>query len=298
MCDLLKGEEKIKAKNTPNQVEIMTFSNRAKTHKTYLMILNNRSWIILLILSLMMVASCTPHRKIVYLQREAELADTIFFTRTDYVIQSGDILHINILTLDEKSYAMFNADRSGQQRTTQAGGGGIGNVQMFLYGYNVNENGYVKVPVVGDVKVAGKTLQEATKHIEAKVEEYLIGATVIVKLVNFSITVIGEVGRPGKYYIYDNRVNILDIIAVAGDLTDFGNRNIVIVRQSTEGATFGSININNASSIASEFFYLQPNDIVYVEPFKLKRLGINQFPFSLVFSTISFALFLITYFGN
>lgn len=276
----------------------MIVNRKAQIKNPFLMNTKIKTWMPVMIIALMMAASCTPHRKIVYLQREAEMADTIFFTKTDYQIQPGDILHIHILTLDEKSYAMFNADRTGQQRTTQAGGGGIGNVQMFLYGYNVDQNGHVKIPVVGDVQVAGLTLQEATQHIENQVEEYLIGATVIVKLVNFSITVIGEVGRPGKYYIYDNRVNIMDVIAVAGDLTDFGNRNIIIVRQSAEGATFGTINVNNASAIASEYYYLQPNDIVYVEPFRLKRLGISQFPFSLVFSTVSFALFLITYFGN
>ncbi len=258
---------------------------------------HGRFYVVGLLLAILLISSCTPHKKIVYLQREADAADSFQFARPEYRIKSGDILYIQVHTHDEKSYAMFNSDRTGQ-RTTAGGGGGIGNVQMFLHGYNVDQNGEVTMPVVGNVRLKGKTIAEATKHIEKQVEEYLIGATILVKLVNFSFSVLGEVGSPGKYYVYDNRVSILDAIAVAGDLTDFGNRNITIVRQTEEGATFGSININQATALTSEYYYLQPNDIVYVEPYRIKRLGINQFPFALVFSTISTTLLLINYFSN
>jgi polysaccharide export outer membrane protein len=256
-----------------------------------------RVYFALITFFLLFASSCIPHKKILYLQQQADEVDTILFSRPDYRLKSGDILYIQVLTLDEKSYAMFNSDRSGQRTTTQ-GGGGIGNPQMFLYGYNIDDEGNVTMPVVGKVNVSGKTLDEANKYIEELVGEFLIGATVLVKLVNFSVTVIGEVGSPGKYYIYDNRINILDLISVSGDLTAFGNRNITIVRQTDEGATFGKINLNDADAMRSDYFYLQPNDIVYVEPYKLERLGISQFPISLVFSTVSFVLFLVTYFSN
>lgn len=257
----------------------------------------NRPFFLGAILLVTLFASCTPHNKIVYLQREAEEMERFEFTRPDYRIKSGDILHIQVLTHDEKSYAMFNSDRSGQ-RTTAAGGGGIGNVQMYLHGYNVKQNGEITMPVLGEIMVEGKTIEEATRHIGTQVEEYLIGATVLIKLVNFSFSVLGEVGSPGKYYVYDNRVSILDAIATAGDLTDFGKRNITIVRQTDQGATFGSINLNDASTLTSDYYYLQPNDIVYVEPQRIKRLGFNQFPFALIFSTISTTLLLINYFSN
>ncbi len=251
-------------------------------------------WILFLFL---VFSSCIPHNKIVYLQRQAEQADTIVNYKPDYRIKTGDILYIQVLTLDEKSYTMFNSDRS-NQRNTQGGAGGIGNAQMYMSGYNVDEAGNVKMPVVGTVNVEDKTLEEATQYIEKQVEEYLIGATVLVKLVNFSVTVVGEVNSPGKFYVYDNRVTIMDVIAVAGDLTQFGNRTITIVRQTEQGATFGSINLNEAKAISSEYYFLQPNDIVYVEPNRLERLGISQFPISLIISTVSFGLLLLNYFGN
>jgi polysaccharide biosynthesis/export protein len=275
----------------------MTFKKSQLTDYNFIKCIRGQLYIAAILLLILLVPSCIPHSKIVYLQRAAESSDTILSIKPDYRIKIGDILYIQVLTLDEESYTMFNSDRS-TQRTTQSGGGGIGNPQMFLSGYNVDENGDVLMPVVGMVNVAGRTIDEATEQIGKKVEEYLHGATVLVRLVNFSVTILGEIRSPGKYYVYDNKVNIIDIISVAGDLTDFANRNLTIVRQTKEGSTFGKINLNDAQAIKSEYFYLQPHDIVYVEPHKLKRVGISQFPISLVFSTISFTLFLITYFSN
>jgi polysaccharide biosynthesis/export protein len=281
---------------TQTQIFMIIKDSRVADYKAFKCI-KNQFYLTAILLFVLLTPSCIPHSKIVYLQRDADAVDTIHSVKPDYRIKNGDILYIQVLTLDEESYGMFNSDRS-SQRTTQSGGGGIGNPQMFLSGYNVDEYGNVMMPVVGIVNVSGLTISEATDQIGKRVEEYLHGATVLVKLVNFSVTILGEVRSPGKYYVYDNRVNIIDIISVAGDLTDFGNRNLTIVRQTSEGAAFGSINLNDAQAIKSEYFYLQPNDIVYVEPHKLKRLGISQFPISLVFSTISFTLFLITYFSK
>lgn len=275
----------------------MTFKQSQLTDYKSFKCIKGQLFLIAMLGLILLVPSCIPHSKIVYLQRAAEASDTIQSIKPDYRIKTGDILYIQVLTQDEESYSMYNSDRS-SQRTTQSGGGGIGNPQMFLSGYNVDVEGNVLMPVVGVVNVAGLTIDEATDQIGKRVEEYLHGATVLVKLVNFSVTILGEVRSPGKYYVYDNRVNIIDIISVAGDLTDFGNRNLTIVRQTSEGAAFGKIDLNDAQAIKSEYFYLQPNDIVYVEPHKLKRVGISQFPISLVFSTISFTLFLITYFSK
>jgi polysaccharide biosynthesis/export protein len=257
--------------------------------------LNSLLWVVVMILLTTTFQSCIPHSKIAYLQRDAALADTIQFTRPEYRIKSGDILSIQVLTIDESSYTIFNSDRT-TQRTLQSGGGGIGNAQMYLSGYRVDEGGKVRIPVVGLVDVAGRTIEEATREMETRVEEYLIGATVLVKLINFSVTIVGEVRSPGKFYVYDNRISIMDLVAVAGDITDFGNRNVKVVRQTNDGASFGIINLNDAESFRSEYYFLQPNDIVYVEPHKLKRVGISQFPISLVFSTVSLTLLMLSYF--
>lgn len=248
-----------------------------------------------IIMLLLLAASCTPHRKMVYLQHAAAESDTLMFSRPDYRIKPGDILHIRVLTLDEESYLIFNNEES---RQLGAGGGARNNISVFLNGYTVKENGAVSMPVLGEVFVAGMTLTETTRFIENAVTDYLIGATVVVKLVNFSITVLGEVRRPGNYYVYDNQLTIMDAIGIAGDLTDYGNRKINIVRQTADGATFATLDITDSRAVVSEFYYLQPNDIVYVEPHRVKRLGFAQFPFAVVFSAISTTLLLINFFSN
>jgi polysaccharide export outer membrane protein len=248
-------------------------------------------WIILLLLTV----SCTPHNKLVYLQHQAETSDTLMFTKPDYLIKPGDILHIRVLTLDEESDMIFNNEET---RGMGSGSGARNNISVFLHGYSVGEDGNVKMPVLGNVPVAGRSIADATRDIEEMVAEYLIDATVVIKLVNFSITVLGEVRRPGNYYIYDNQFSIMDAIGLAGDLTDYGNRKVNVVRQTADGATFATLDVTDSKAVVSEFYYLQPNDIVYVEPHKVKRLGFSQFPFGVVFSAITTTLLLINFFSN
>lgn len=248
-------------------------------------------WIILLLLAV----SCTPHNKLVYLQHQAESSDTLMFSKPDYLIKPGDILHIRVLTLDEESDMIFNNEET---RGMGSGSGARNNISVFLHGYSVGEDGNVKMPVLGNVPVAGKSIADATRDVEEMVADYLKDATVVIKLVNFSITVLGEVRRPGNYYIYDNQFSIMDAIGLAGDLTDYGNRKVNVVRQTADGATFATLDVTDSKAVVSEFYYLQPNDIVYVEPHKVKRLGFSQFPFGVIFSAITTTLLLINFFSN
>jgi len=257
--------------------------------------LKSSNFFLAIFILILAASSCTPHKKMVYLQHQAEVSDTLMFSRPDYFIKPGDILHIRVLTLDEESDLIFNTEDT---RRMGAGSGARNNISVYLHGYTVGEDGSVKMPVLGDVIVAGRTIAQATKEIDEQIEEYLIGATVVIKLVNFSITVLGEVRRPGNYYIYDNQFSIMDAIGLAGDMTDYGNRQVNIVRQTDQGATFATLDVTESKAVASEFYYLQPNDIVYVEPHKVKRLGFAQFPFAVVFSAISTTLLLINFFGN
>ncbi len=238
--------------------------------------------------------SCVPHRELLYLQQQPSDPDTLVFERKDYQIQRDDILHVRVHTFDEETDRIFNKDEADQMRAS----GTNMNMVFYLQGYSVTSDGTINLPVIGRVKVEGLTIEQATKDIEEKLEDYLIGATVVVKLVNFSITVLGEVNNPGQYYIYDNRISVMDAIGMTTDLTDFGNRDVRVVRQTQEGAVVANIDLKDASVHTSEFFYLQPNDLVYVEPHRIKRLGFDTFPFALVFSTISTTLLLINFFAN
>ncbi len=241
-------------------------------------------------------SSCVSHKNLLYLQQEhAQETDTLFFGKEEYKIATDDILHVRVHTFDEETDRIFNKEADNQQMRS----GGTNMTMMFyLQGYSVTSDGDINLPVLGRVNVAGKTIEEATKEIEERLEEYIIGATVVLKLVNFSITILGEVNAPGQYYIYDNRISIMDALGMTGDMSEFGNREVKVVRQTSEGAIFKTLDLKDYNVHTSEFFYLRPNDLVYVEPYKVKRLGFNTFPFGLVFSTISTTLLLINFFNN
>ncbi len=239
---------------------------------------------------LLITSSCTPHREIVYFQDKQDIGDTVSYDTSYYKIKPDDILHVRVLTIEEENYRMFNTDDN--FRTAR---GDRSDITVYIEGYSVNEYGYIKMPVLGNVKVEGMTINEATDHIQEKIDDYLIDATVVVKLVNFNVTVLGEVSRPGNYYVYDNRLTIVDALGLAGDMTDFGKRNVNIVRHTPDGAKFATLDLTDRKSFSSEFFYLQSNDIVYVEPTIAKRLGFKDFPFSVLFSAISTTVLLLNF---
>ena len=244
-------------------------------------------------LALFVLGSCTPHKQLVYLQDKLDHGDELPVSIDNYILKPNDILHIRVSTLDEDAHALFNMEEMRTMRTTTTAG--LGDLNLYIYGYSVSEAGMIQMPVVGEILVAGLSLDDARAAIQEQVEEYLIGATISVKLVNFSVTVLGEVRRPGNYYIFDNEFTIMDAIGLAGDLTDYGNRNINIVRRTADGVKFATLDITDRGAVTSDYYYLQPNDLVYVEPHTVKRLGFAQFPFAVLFSAISTTLLLINF---
>lgn len=240
-------------------------------------------------------AACTPQSRLVYMQDTQELGDNIPTRMETYRLKPGDILHVRIISPDPEAYDVFNLDRVQRYTTTRAAD--IGDPNMFIYGHTISEEGVINLPVIGKIDVEGKTLDEAHDEIQERAKEYLVDATVSVKIVNFSVTVLGEVRRPGSFYVYDHDFTIMDAIGLAGDLTDYGNRNILVARHTDDGLIFDRINITDRAAVSSELYYLHPNDVVYVEPLIAKRFGFAQFPFAVVFSAISTTLLLINFFN-
>ncbi len=240
-------------------------------------------------------ASCTPQSHLVYMQDKQDLGIEVPTRMETYRLKPGDILHVRVMSSDPDANDVFNLDR--MQRFTTSRSADIGDPNMFLYGHTITNQGTIQLPVIGKVPVADKTLEEAHTLIQEAAEEYIIDATVSVKIVNFSVTVLGEVRRPGSFYIYDHDFTIMDALGLAGDLTDYGNRDILVVRHTDNGLNFNRINITDRAAVSSEFYYLQPNDLVYVEPLTAKRFGFAQFPFAVLFSAISTTLLLINFFN-
>lgn len=246
------------------------------------------------ILILMILASCVPQKKIKYLQSlQATDTTNAYLNKRplDYRIQPGDNLYIRIFSLDEKTYLFFNrvSSSNNDQFTNDA--------SIYLNSYTVDKNGFIDFPIVGRVCVKELNVEQVKEALQKKVDEYLTETLVVVKMVNFKITVLGEVKSPCQLSIYQDEINIFEALAMAGDLTDYANRNkIALVRQTHDGSKVIYLNLNKADIISSEYYYMMPNDIIYASPLGIKQWGFATFPYAIVFSAISTALLLINYF--
>lgn len=260
--------------------------------KNYLLLLSKLSFI--LIVFILLFSSCVPQKKIRYLQNKSESEAQKHFInekKIEYKIQTGDNLYINISSLDVKTSDIFNKESSFRSSNYYNDAG------IYLNSYTVNDEGYIDFPIVGNVYVKNLTIEQIKNEIQKILNEYLRGATVIVKLVNFNITLIGEVRRPGEYKVYQDDINIFEAFAFAGDLTDFANRNhILLVRQTKQGATIHKLDLTDDKILESDYYYLMPNDIIYIEPLKGKQFAFANFPYALIFAGISTTLLLINYF--
>lgn len=141
------------------------------------------------------------------------------------------------------------------------------NAALTYQTYRVNSEGFINFPVLGKIHVAGMTPTGLAEYLEEKISEKVIDPIVTVELVNFHINVMGEVARPGVQLINRERVSILDALAAAGDMTPWGERSRVLLIREEEGKrTYHHLNLNDSKVLESPYFYLQQNDVVYVEP--------------------------------
>lgn len=243
---------------------------------------------------ILILASCVPQKKIKYLQnKELAEAKTNFVNqkKIEYKIQPGDNLYIKIVSIDEKTSALFNTMDARYANTMNS------DASIYLNSYTVNENGYMDFPLIGKVLVKNLSVEEVKNEIQQSLNEYIKESVVIVKLVNFYVTMLGEVRRPGEYRVYQDELNVFEAMSMAGDLTDFANRNEVkLVRQTKQGSEIIDIDLTDQNFLTSDYFYLMPNDIIYVEPLKGKQFTFANFPYAIIFSAISTTLLLINYF--
>lgn len=147
------------------------------------------------------------------------------------------------------------------------------------------------MPLTGKVEVKNLTVDEAKEKLQTELDKFVNQTTLIVKLSNFNLTVLGEVSRPGMYKVYQSQINIFEAIALAGNVTNFAKNNEVkIIRQTDNGSQIVSVDMGAADILSSPYYYLKPNDIIYVEPLKIKQWGFTTFPYSTVLSVVSLAV--------
>ena len=260
-----------------------------------------KSLIIISLVLVSVITSCVSQKKILLLQKEQMLDDitSVEYQNKrsfDYKVQPGDILYIRVSSLDKDFLDAFDM---GNSNSSMAGGGGSssGNPGIYLNGYNVSDEGQIEFMYAGKIYVKDLTIDEIQQKIQNIIGEYQKETIVYVKLGLFNLTILGEVARPGQYQVYQSDINLFQAMALAGNLTDFANKkNVKIVHQTTEGSQIVRVNLNDADILSSPEYYLKPNDIIYVEPLKIKRFGFETFPYGMLFSAISMLLTLYTFF--
>lgn len=252
-----------------------------------------RTMLGLLVLAALLPA-CISRRDINYLQ-DGSLSNTakLFPNRKfEYRIQVNDILSIRVLGLDEENARYFNVE------STQ-GTSVVNDAQMYVNGFSVDKTGNVQLPTVGKVKVQGLTVGEAQDLVQRKINEYFTNATVILKLVSFRVSVLGGVERPGAYLVYNNQITLLEALALAGGPSEFADKRYVsLMRQSDQGTQALNLDLGRMDVLSSEYYYLLPNDVVYVPVLKARPGRLNLEMLSVFLTAISVAAVVYTVIQN
>lgn len=261
----------------------MKFSKSKNTSKT--------KWLFLPLFVLIFFSGCVTNEKITYLQEypDSEYSDE-YVVPENYQIQPNDNLYVRVSTLDPSFSAFFNVTFD------QIGGGGtrMDESTADLLSYPVQEDGTIEMPYLGSVEVAGKTLTEAKLVIEEMVKDYVSDAAITIRLVNNYVSIVGFVNAPGLYPIYKQRLNIFQAISLAGDLVYYGDHiNVRIVRQTLEGSEVREFDLTDRAIVDSEYYYVLPNDVIYVKPMQGRFWGMNEFPWTVIFSSVTTTISII-----
>ncbi len=231
-----------------------------------------------LILSLSLILgllSCKPKQNYVYMSNanpQQEIAEYKFMGNH---IQEGDELLILVTALDDIAVSPFNLNTMSKTNSDSKSGSTATPSE-----YVVNSDGYINFPVLGEILAKGKTNQELRRDLESRLKEYLTDPLVSVALKNFNISVLGEVKDPGQKTSSTQKINLFQALALAGDMTEYGDRTKVKLIRSQEGSADQVINLDLASSniTSSPYYYLQQNDILYVEPDTNRQIAANSNP--------------------
>lgn len=217
--------------------------------------------------------SCTSSRSLGYFaDHNKDSTFNIAKVEITQNILKGDILYILVNSADLMSNAVFNA--------VNAGGSLQGVTSNFSQspGYLVESDGTLTFPKLGKITAAGKTKASLKAELEKGLQLYLKDPSITIRNLNYKVTVLGEVTRPGTYTSLNERMTLLEALGQAGDLTDFGKReNVLLIRENDLEQEYHRINLNDRSSIKQDYFYLRPNDVIYVEPISSKRFRSSNF---------------------
>jgi polysaccharide export outer membrane protein len=226
-----------------------------------------------LLLLPLLLASCVTHEELLnFNQGEAFSTAPVDITNLPQLqIQPDDLLSIRVKALELSAVEPFNVDPPGMTNLNAGSG------MRPLIGYLVTREGTIDFPMLGTIDVIGLTTDELRDTLKEKLVPFLNDPVVMVRFLNFRITVLGEVGNPNTFFVANERMTILDALGQAGDITPYGNRtNVLVIREQNGQRQTARLNLQDRNIFASPFFYLQQNDVVYVEPLKVKTASIRD----------------------
>src|SRR5882724_3519307 len=261
-------------------------------HQSSMKVLSFLSILFRYVLLMFLFSSCYYNKRLVYLQDRhfsESKATLVESKRTPYKLQPADVLSVQIKSSAEKEVSgMFNISTTNMMMANPG--------TLFLEGYSIDASGKITMPILGELMVKGLTVEEAQQFIKTSANQYFNNPIVIVKLISFKVTVLGEVKNPGYYYVYNNQATALEALGMAGDLTTFGNRkNVKLLRQKAAATEVVLLDLTNADLLKSEYFFLKPGDVLYVEPLKARSKRTNLELLGVVFTAMTTAVLIFSY---
>ncbi len=227
-----------------------------------------------LLILITLASSCVNQKKLLYFQAENKNKETeTQDIQQQYItkLKAGDILGIMVSSFSPEASALFNPYMA--TGANQASGSTIPQAT----GYLIDTDGFITLPLVGKLKVAGLNTTEAAEQITQQLNQYLVQPTVNVRILNFRISILGEVNHPSVYTIANEAITLPEALSMAGDLTVYGKRNnILIIREADNKRAFARIDITDRNVFKSPYYYLHANDIVYIEPVKTKAIATSR----------------------
>jgi len=211
---------------------------------------------IVLVIIILLITSCASRKDIVYFQN-----DEVDQSKINYktIFKSGDLLQINISALDIEAVKPFNLNSSSSANTNTS--------ETTQHFYLINNHGYIDYPILGKLKLVNLTKSEAIDLLKNKLSpDYIKNPTVNIKITNFSITVLGDVKNPGRFTVPNERISVIEAIGLAGDLNMSGIRTIEVKREEDNQIKTYKLDLRSNKIFNSPAFYLQQNDVVYIEP--------------------------------
>ena len=244
--------------------------------------------LVALVIASLSLSSCISDKKIMLFQSKSDQEASKEFLgklAEPYRLKPGDHLYIKIYSIDPKTSKFFQTDFPQFMSSTY----------LYLNSYKVDEEGYLSFLFIDKMFVKGMTVNEVQDMIQSSLDQYFKESTAFVKLVNFQITILGEIGSPGTFEIQKEDISMYEAIGRAGGFTDYSNvKQVKLIRQTAGGSKIYQLDLTSINFLESQYLHLQPNDVIYVDPRKSKRFVFTKFPYGFAFGLTGTVLGLYT----